>query len=270
MSKLLELSSLEKQQAESELLVKRGINQLKELNEQLFQDNEQLKQIKSDWAKIQILQLSENLIDGEPCPVCGSMEHPIENLGTLPQKTSQELTEELEISEAKVAQRTEEKIAIEATLKLQNSQMIKIKEALQNATDSYFSAEPPQKINKELALIQQQLLAINEQLETKKDVLKEHQQIEKQFTTLTDTLLTTQTKKETLLQTTQSSKLNLQQLIGEEKSLRKSISTDYQTVVDIETALIKLTTEVKNWDTIYQEKMGTKNRNGTTVPKINI
>ena len=268
MSKLLELSSLEKQQAESELLVKRGINQLKELNERLFQDNEKLKQIKSDWAKIQILQLGESLIDGEPCPVCGSNEHPIENLGTLPQKTSQELTQELEIAEAKVAQRTEEKIAIEATLKLQNSQMIKIKDALKKATDSYFSAEPPQEINGELALIQQQLLAINDKLETKKDVLKEHQQIEKQLTTLTDTLLTTQTKKETLLQTTQSSKLNLQQLIGEEKSLRKSISTDYQTVVDIETALIKLTTEVKNWDTTYQEKMGQKTETEQLFQKL--
>lgn len=33
-------------------------------------------QLKSDWASAQIARLSLDLLEGEPCPVCGSIEHP--------------------------------------------------------------------------------------------------------------------------------------------------------------------------------------------------
>lgn len=38
--------------------------------------NERVKQQKSQWAKMQISRLSLFLEEGEPCPVCGSLEHP--------------------------------------------------------------------------------------------------------------------------------------------------------------------------------------------------
>ncbi|MGG5341309.1 DNA repair protein SbcC/Rad50 [Enterococcus sp. AZ020] len=40
---------------------------------------EQVKKQKSQWAKMQISRLSLLLVEGEPCPVCGSLEHPIQN-----------------------------------------------------------------------------------------------------------------------------------------------------------------------------------------------
>lgn len=39
----------------------------------------QVAQQKSQWAKMQISRLSLFLVDGEPCPVCGSIEHPSQN-----------------------------------------------------------------------------------------------------------------------------------------------------------------------------------------------
>lgn len=63
------------------------------INEQLSTKNEELKlsiiekekiyqdaaKQKSEWAKMQISRLSLFLVEGEPCPVCGSVEHPNQN-----------------------------------------------------------------------------------------------------------------------------------------------------------------------------------------------
>ncbi|MBO0423335.1 AAA family ATPase [Enterococcus plantarum] len=63
------------------------------ISEQLSTKNEELKlaviekeriyqdvaKQKSEWAKMQISRLSLFLVEGEPCPVCGSVEHPNQN-----------------------------------------------------------------------------------------------------------------------------------------------------------------------------------------------
>lgn len=79
------LESWEKQQQfEAKKLATK--QQLSELEAKLRQAetkqtmlNKQVENQKSQWAKMQISRLSLFLVEGEPCPVCGSVEHPKQN-----------------------------------------------------------------------------------------------------------------------------------------------------------------------------------------------
>lgn len=59
-------------QLEIKKLEKKIVNQ----QEKIQQQSDYFLQLKSDAAKMQIAKLSLNLLPGEPCPVCGSTEHP--------------------------------------------------------------------------------------------------------------------------------------------------------------------------------------------------
>lgn len=65
-----------------ERLVKEMANQkttLAEAEQMKATIYDQVKKQKSQWAKMQISRLSLLLVEGEPCPVCGSIEHPTQN-----------------------------------------------------------------------------------------------------------------------------------------------------------------------------------------------
>lgn len=86
---------------------------LEEITDNLERLTTSVKQAKSDWAKAQIAQLSLDLIEGEPCLVCGAKEHP--NPFHKEELSKEDLTRlewTLEAFEKKLSEVKEEKIVL--------------------------------------------------------------------------------------------------------------------------------------------------------------
>lgn len=66
--------SQEKNQARDQVLTE----EIKSLSKQVLNQEEKNRQLKSEWAALQITRLQVLLIDGQACPVCGATEHPLQ------------------------------------------------------------------------------------------------------------------------------------------------------------------------------------------------
>lgn len=104
----LEESCEEQRVTETQLLEEQQVvkEKLHLTTEHVQQSSEELAEIKSEWAKMQIARLSLLLVPGAPCPVCGATEHPSE--GTTHQvyssETIKENEEALTLAEDQLAQ----------------------------------------------------------------------------------------------------------------------------------------------------------------------
>lgn len=104
--------------------------QLKDVQKQVLKTREQKeiklseqKQVKSDWAKAQIAKLSLELVEGEMCPVCGSLEHPSPTHVEVMTKEEMILLEEkVEIIETELAQISETIVSLDKTKEFKESE----------------------------------------------------------------------------------------------------------------------------------------------------
>ncbi|MDA9472726.1 AAA family ATPase [Enterococcus sp. 5H] len=100
---------------------------LAEANTEKKAIQEQVKTKKSQWAKMQISRLSLFLVEGEPCPVCGALEHPNQKEH---QQFSLEEIQAMEIELADVEQTEKKQDEMVIKLNAQISQMEQAKEEL--------------------------------------------------------------------------------------------------------------------------------------------
>ncbi|MFB8538605.1 AAA family ATPase [Enterococcus thailandicus] len=93
---------LDQQKTKSQKQLAQLSSEATEIQEKRKKHQVKIAQLKSQWAKQQIARLQLLLLPGEPCPVCGSVEHPLENTShEVPeQQAVQQLEKELADAEA--------------------------------------------------------------------------------------------------------------------------------------------------------------------------
>ena len=205
----------------------------------LSEQTQQVATLKSQWASQQIARLQLLLLPGEPCPVCGSLEHPKELRNhELPEKKQViKLEEELAEAEARLEQinqkigrnKAEETQIKQRINELSTSilekqeEMERIKESLKCSLEKSFqfiTADDPIVSLEEI----QQNLATREELIAKSKV--SYEQVTEHLTVIDDKLNSIE---EQLAQ----NKEKLQQGQGELNSLKKQLGDkDIQNLVD--------------------------------------
>lgn len=75
---MLDRQIFDQQEAEEDQQIKLAqlVEQTSQISNQLTSETADYKKLKSRWAAAEIARLSMDLLPGEPCPVCGSKEHP--------------------------------------------------------------------------------------------------------------------------------------------------------------------------------------------------
>lgn len=110
-----EEESIEDQQIQLAVLT----NKISQASNDLTAQTAENKKRKSRWASMEIVRLSQELLSGEPCPVCGSLEHPNPAIGEV--VSSDELLKlqiELEEAEENVKQLQIQKETAEHDLRI--------------------------------------------------------------------------------------------------------------------------------------------------------
>lgn len=97
-----ETQKLDQQKTQSQQQLAQLSSKVTEIQEERTRQQAKIAQLKSQWAKQQIARLQLLLLPGEPCPVCGSVEHPLEktNHEVPEQQAVQQLEKELADAEA--------------------------------------------------------------------------------------------------------------------------------------------------------------------------
>lgn len=139
---------------------------------------EQVKIKKSQWAKMQISRLSLFLVEGEPCPVCGALEHPNQKEH---QEFSLEEIQAMEIELADVEQTAKKQDELVIKLNARISQMEQAKEELsqewsiqtEKVNSLYKQIKEIEIIPKLTELSTEVIAQVTSQLELSLDQLKE-------------------------------------------------------------------------------------------------
>lgn len=137
--KILQLQELDKQifdqqeeEEDQQIKLAQLVETASRTSNQLTSETAIYKKLKSQWASAEIARLSMDLLPGEPCPVCGSKEHPnpaqheemsTENLGQLQValETQEARIKQLELQKEQAEARYE--VAMKAFDHLQNERL---------------------------------------------------------------------------------------------------------------------------------------------------
>lgn len=94
-------------------------NKISQISNKIIAQAAESKKRKSRWASMEIARLSQDLLSGEPCPVCGSLEHPNPAFGeTISSDELMKLQIELEEVEENVKQLQIQKETAENELRI--------------------------------------------------------------------------------------------------------------------------------------------------------
>ncbi|MBM6613914.1 SMC family ATPase [Desemzia sp. RIT804] len=229
----------------------------------LEEANKQYKEVKSDWAKIQIQKLSEDLIEGEPCPVCGSTEHPLHSVNKeKPKQTAVELEIRLEEKEKQIA-------AYQAEAELLHQQIDQLKMTEQRFTEElilknhYWSeqAAPLQlkkdNLQKQTAELTGQINELKEQIEII-DAQLTSQTSQEEKKALIEKELAEVQKKLTLGETELQLEWNRwSELKGQLNQLSQDIPKEYLDTEHYRTEVQIITKAINEWDEHYEEVIQT-------------
>ena len=229
------------------------------------------RQLESDWAKAQIAKLSLKLIDGEPCLICGSTEHPNPaESHELTEEAINELEKELEVQDELLNQLKEQVTTLKNQVRFKEDELAKSKELLKEEQEilvSYFkeleetqwlerAKEEENEIKVELNAFDNKLTKISEEkeelikLEREEDSLKEtliHQETE--VSSLNNQLIEVETINQSILKQLPSEWKLLDEMLEEQTRLMSEITKWHEEVRSTENALTNLKLELATLET---------------------
>lgn len=217
------------------------------------------RKVKSDWAKVQIQKLSEELVEGEPCPVCGSIEHPLHAVVEITStKSAAELETLLEQKENKLH-------SLAAKKELLEQQCLDLENQL---TEQEADME-----KKSLAWTSHQLYPEIENgtlKDNREAVSREKSNLETQINELNRSLMDQEKLEEKLLEVEaesqeiqqavdrltvdhQTEQNHLSQLKGQLAHLSQTIPEQYLDIEYYETEVASLEQRINQWQTSFEE-----------------
>ncbi|MGX6962167.1 AAA family ATPase [Vagococcus xieshaowenii] len=239
--------------------------QLKEDREQSQQAQQHYQQKKSEAAKRQIARLSLDLIPGEACPVCGSLEHPIPHDGTdwsveaiIEAEQASEQAEQAYLAKERQAASTEQLVN---EYQKQQAEQLKL---LQGSWQSLLPTQacPMDWTNVSSLIASKQAKCVLEQTAITTEMEEISQQLDK-IEQLKKALVAEQeviAQHDALIQDNQAQQQpiiqSLTKLEGQEAQLIKEVPEDWQTK-DYQAQRDVLQTEWEDWQVAYQQAQQT-------------
>lgn len=199
---------------------------LVEANTEKIAIQEQVKFQKSQWAKMQISRLSLFLVEGEPCPVCGAVEHPN-------QKEHQEFSlEEIQTMETELADGEQTAQKQEEVIAQLDAQITQIKQAQEELLQEWhLQTEKVNSLYKQMKEIE----LIPKLAELSTEIIA---QVTKQFKLALNQLKDECAKIE-------AAKIKLAELSSEVKELQIEVTAQENRIAEKQQALIAAQTKLK-------------------------
>ena len=264
-----ELKRLTTKKLEEELanLMKKSANKETDLEN----SSQAYRQLESDWAKAQIAKLSLKLIDGEPCLICGSTEHPNPAQShELTEEAINELEKNIEVQDELLNQLKEQVTTLKNQVSFKEDELAKSKELLKEEQEilvSYFkeleetqwlerAKEQENEIKVELNAFDNKLTKISEEkeelikLEREEDSLKEtlvYQETEVSF--LNNQLIEVETINQNILKQLPNEWKLLDEMLEEQTRLMSETTKWHEEVRSTENALTNLKLELATLET---------------------
>lgn len=264
-----ELKRLTTKKLEEELanLMKKSANKETDLEN----SSQAYRQLESDWAKAQIAKLSLKLIDGEPCLICGSTEHPNPAQShELTEEAINELEKNIEVQDELLNQLKEQVTTLKNQVSFKEDELAKSKELLKEEQEilvSYFkeleetqwlerAKEQENEIKVELNAFDNKLTKISEEkeelikLEREENSLKEtliHQETE--VSSLNNQLIEVETINQNILKQLPSEWKLLDEMLEEQTRLMSETTKWHEEVRSTENALTNLKLELATLET---------------------
>ncbi|MGX7067416.1 exonuclease SbcC [Vagococcus fluvialis] len=264
-----ELKRLTTKKLEEELanLMKKSANKETDLEN----SSQAYRQLESDWAKAQIAKLSLKLIDGEPCLICGSTEHPNPAQShELTEEAINELEKNIEVQDELLNQLKEQVTTLKNQVSFKEDELAKSKELLKEEQEilvSYFkeleetqwlerAKEQENEIKIELNAFDNKLTKISEEkeelikLEREENSLKEtliHQETE--VSSLNNQLIEVETINQNILKQLPSEWKLLDEMLEEQTRLMSETTKWHEEVRSTENALTNLKLELATLET---------------------
>lgn len=272
--RLEEIESYELKKLTTKKLEEKLANLMKKLADKetdLENSSQAYRQLESDWAKAQIAKLSLKLIDGEPCLICGSTEHPNPAQShELTEEAINELEKNIEVQGELLNQLKEQVTTLKNQVSFKEDELAKSKELLKEEQEilvSYFKEleetqwlervkEEENEIKVELNTFDNKLTKISEEkeelikLEREENSLKEtliHQETE--VSSLNNQLIEVETINQNILKQLPSEWKLLDEMLEEQTRLMSETTKWHEEVRSTENALTNLKLELATLET---------------------